>query len=187
MFATVPFDILLGNDCRILYVPFPDYVFSEDTEVIKRAAVCGNPVITEQNIFEVSQLHESEQECNYAKEALQKSGYMTETFSGQGAGGALPFNKNVLLDSLRKERYSIIHISTHGFYEEQHAIPSLEVRNVQDNPYRRCGLILNDCFSNGQYSIVQSVLWGGVQIIFVGFYVLIRKGIRFFDTYAFVN
>lgn len=156
--TTIPFDVLLGTDCRILYAPFPDYVFAASMPAAKCAAVCGSPVLTEQNAFGVSPLRDSDRECGYAASALQQAGYQTHLFYG---AGPLPFEKQALLDSLNENHYSVIHISTHGFYMEQQ-VPSFYTSDcsAQNDPMHRCGLILNDCICDGQYNVTNSVLWG---------------------------
>lgn len=72
-----------------------------------------------------------------------------------------PFEKQALLDSLNENRYSVLHISTHGFYREQQA-PSSYISDcsAQNHPMHRCGLILTDCICDGQFLVAKSVLWG---------------------------
>lgn len=168
--TTVPFDVLLGTGCRILYTPFPDYIFAASVPAAKLAAVCGNPILTNRNAFGVSPLYDSDQECGFAASALQQAGYQTDLFYGQGhkdtlhfisPSNSLPFEKQVLLDNLNANSYSVIHISTHGFYMRQQ-LPSFYTSDssTYNHPMHRCGLILNDQICDGQYNVTESILWG---------------------------
>ena len=161
--TTVPFDLFFGTDCRILYAPFADYIFAKSAPSSGSAAICANPVVTSQNAFGLSPLYDCEQECSVVASALQQAGYKTHIFYGDGNGDALPFEKYTLLDKLNTENYSVIHISTHGFYLQPKTpkIPAfLSADNSMQNPMHRCGLILNDSICDGQYNTANSVIWG---------------------------
>ncbi len=142
--TTVPFDLLFGTDCRILYAPFPDYIFAKSAPSSGPAAICANPVVTSQNAFGLSPLYDCEQEFSVVTSALQQAGYKTHIFYGDGNDDALPFEKYALLDKLNTENYSVIHISTHGFYLQQKTPKTpafLSADNSMQNPMHRCGLI----------------------------------------------
>ncbi len=112
----------------------------------------------------------SDQECGFAASALQQAGYQTDLFYGQGhkdtlhfisPSNSLPFEKQVLPDNLNANSYSVIHISTHGFYMRQQ-LPSFYTSDssTYNHPMHRCGLILNDQICDGQYNVTESILWG---------------------------
>ncbi len=161
MLALVPFEILLGMDSRILYIPFLELLCMEKMQDTGRAVVGGSPVITKNNPFGVFPLQYSEEECAKAADALHSVGYTVEILSGNGEKEGGPFSKENFLGSIEKGNVSILHLSSHGFYREQ---DNLELytrnRNERDNPYRRCGIIMNDTVGENGYCFTQSVVSG---------------------------
>lgn len=93
--------------------------------------------------------------------ALRSAGYEVETLSGNGESGNIPFSKEEFLKCIEKEPASIIHVSSHGFYKEEENMPVFAGgREEADNPYRRCGIIMNDCLEGEEYCFAKSVVSG---------------------------
>lgn len=159
--ATVPFDVIIGTECRILYIPFFELIFSDSSETTRLAAVGGSPLLSGKNPFGISALRDSDQECGQVAKVLSDIGYAVTVFSGQGKNGSLPFKKEDFLKCLSSQHYALIHLSTHGFYNTKTQIVDLAIFNDQQNhPYRNCGLFFNDCLLDEQYSSAQSILYG---------------------------
>lgn len=159
--ALVPFEILLGMENRVLYTPFIDLLCGERTKDGGRAVVGGSPALTEGNPLGLFPLQYSEEECSRAITALRSAGYEVETLSGNGESGNIPFSKEEFLKCIEKEPASIIHVSSHGFYKEEENMPVFAGdREEADNPYRRCGIIMNDCLEGEEYCFAKSVVSG---------------------------
>lgn len=159
--ATIPFDVIIGTECRILYIPFLELLFSNSSETTRLAAVGGTPLLSEKNPFGVSALRASAQECGQVSKVLSNTGYTITAFNGQGENGSLPFKKEDFLKCLSSQHYALIHLSTHGFYNTKTQIADWTILNSQqDHPYRNCGLLFNDCLVDEQYSSAQSILYG---------------------------
>ncbi len=161
MLALVPFEILLGPGCRILYIPFMDLLQGKKSQYVGRAAVGGCPVITRENLFGLSPLQHSGEECDSVAGALRSVGHMVEVFSGNGEIGGKPFSKAEFLKYIEEEPLSIIHLSSHGFYREQENMFFIsDTCEEMDNPYKRCGIIMNDVVKEHGYCPAESVLFG---------------------------
>lgn len=159
--ALVPFEILLGMENRVLYTPFMDLLCEERIQDGGRAVVGGSPTLTEGNPFGLFPLQYSEEECSRAITALRSAGYEVEALSGNGESGNIPFSKEEFLKCIEKEPASIIHVSSHGFYKEEENMPVFTGdREEVDNPYRRCGIIMNDCLEGEEYCFAKSVVSG---------------------------
>lgn len=161
MLALVPFEILMGTDSRILYIPFMGLLCMEKKQGGGKAVVGGSPVITKENPFGLFPLQYSEEECDRAADALRSVGYTVEILSGNGENRGLSFSKDNFLGSIEKEPVSILHISSHGFYREQENLFLHEGNHKEgDNPYRRCGIIMNDVTGENGYCFAKSVVSG---------------------------
>lgn len=161
MLALVPFEILLGTESRILYIPFMDLLCEKKIQDAGRAVVGGSPVITKKNPFGLLPLQYSEEECDRTADALRSAGYAVEILSGNGENGSIPFSRAEFLRCIEKEPVSIIHVSSHGFYKEKENMPSFaENLEETDHPYRRCGIIMNDFVEESRYCFTKSILSG---------------------------
>lgn len=161
MLALVPFELLLGADCRIMYIPFMDLLGIGKTQNAKRAVVAGCPAITKDNPFGLLPLQYSEEECHRAADALYCAGYTVELLLGNGENGGIAFSKENFLRSIEREPVAILHLSSHGFYRDQDNLflPTGD-RKERENPYRRCGIIMNDAAGEDGYCSARSVVSG---------------------------
>lgn len=157
----VPFEILLGTDSRILYIPFMDLLRMKKMQDTGKAIVGGSPFITKDNPFGMFPLQYSETECSKAADVLHSAGYTVETLSGNGENGSISFSKENFLHSIQKEPVSIIHISSHGFYRDhENLFLPAGTQKEMDNPYRKCGIIMNDTMEEDGYCFTKSVVSG---------------------------
>lgn len=161
MLALIPFEILLETDSRILYIPFIDLLHMGKAQGTGRAVVGGCPVITKDNPFGLSPLSYSEEECGKTADTLRSAGYTVEILSGNGENGGISFSKENFLRSMEKEPVSILHLSSHGFYRDQENLFLYPGDGKKrENPYRRCGIIMNDVVEENGYCFAQSVVSG---------------------------
>lgn len=159
--SIVPFETFMGVHNRILYVPFTDILYSNEHPVSHRALVAGNPVITQHNPLGVIPLRLSEAECHQTAETLLSAGYTVQTLCGNNKEHTGTFSRDSLLRCLNADKYEIVHLSTHGFYQDSGKLTSITLSHAAtDNPYRRCGILLNDCVKNNEYDIHRSVILG---------------------------